>query len=74
MLSLTFNAPKESFDDTADFFEGKSVDDLFFPQHMNFKFFGMSELPTFSCFDVMKNAEIEIDLLRFDAHLKSVFG
>lgn len=70
MLSLTFNAPKESFDDPQEYlFQGKSVDDLFFPMHMNFRFFAMESLPTFVCYDVMKNPQIESDLERFTAHL-----
>ena len=32
MLSLTFNAPREAFDDPNQYlFQGKGVDDLFFP-------------------------------------------
>lgn len=74
MLSLTFNAPKESFDDPNQFlFQGKSVDDLFFPTHMNFRFFAMEPLPTFCCFDVMKNPDIEGDFAKFDAHLERHF-
>ncbi len=73
MLSLTFNAPEESFNDTADFFEGKSVDDLMFPMHMNFKFFDMKALPTFASFDVMKNPEIDSDLKRFEQHINTHF-
>ncbi|REL34991.1 NAD(P)H-dependent oxidoreductase [Thalassotalea euphylliae] len=73
MLSLTFNAPASSFNDELDFFEGKSVDDLFFPMHMNFKFFGMTAMETFVCFDVMKNADIENDFKRFEAHLNQHF-
>ena len=73
MLSLTFNAPAESFNDKNDFFEGKSVDDLFFPMHMNFKFFGMAAMETFVCFDVMKNADMENDFKRFEAHLNQHF-
>ena len=71
MLSLTFNAPEESFNNENEFlFQGKSVDDLFFPMHMNFRFFAMNALPTFSCFDVMKNPEVESDIERFKAHLQ----
>ena len=74
MISLTFNAPKEAFDNANEYlFAGKSVDDLLFPQHMNFKFFGMQELPTFACYDVMKNATIAQDFERFEAHLKRNF-
>ena len=74
MLSLTFNAPKESVDDENEYlFAGISVDDLLFPLHMYFKFFGMQPLPTFACHDVMKNAEIEKDFLQFEAHLNKYF-
>ena len=70
MLSLTFNAPKDSFNDPNQvFFEGKSVDDLLLPTHLNFKFFGMEALPTFASHDVMKNPSIEDDFTRFDAHI-----
>lgn len=74
MLSLTFNAPQESFNSQDEYlFQGKSVDDLMFHMHANFRFFGMSALPTFACYDVMKNADIENDFARFEAHLNEVF-
>jgi len=74
MLSLTFNAPEEAFNDENEYlFAGKSVDDLFFPQHMNFKFFGMKPIPTFACFDVMKNPNIESDFRRLQKHLEENF-
>ncbi|MBO9397623.1 NAD(P)H-dependent oxidoreductase [Shimia sp. R9_2] len=70
MLSVTFNAPRESFDDPAEaLFAGGSVDDLLRPMHLNAKFFDMSALPTFAAFDVMKNPDIAADFERFDAHL-----
>ena len=74
MFSLTFNAPKEAFGDRDQFlFAGKSVDDLFFPMHMNFRFFGMEALETFTCFDVLKNPNIEQDFGRFEEHLNRIF-
>ncbi|MEO1208224.1 MAG: NAD(P)H-dependent oxidoreductase [Cyanobacteria bacterium J06638_20] len=74
MLSLTLNAPKEAFDDPKQwFFEGKSVDDLFWPIHLNLKFFGMEAIETFACFDVMKNPDIENDFIRFQHHLDKHF-
>lgn len=74
MLSLTFNAPKEAFNNKDEYlFTGKSVDDLLFSQHMNFKFFGMQPLPTFACHDVMKNPDVEADFKRFEAHLDMHF-
>lgn len=70
LISLTFNAPKESFDDPNEYlFQGKSVDDLLFPMHMNFRFFAMEPLETFACYDVMKNPQVEDDLQRFSKHL-----
>ncbi|MFZ3444809.1 NAD(P)H-dependent oxidoreductase [Vibrio harveyi] len=74
MLSLTFNAPKESFDDENEYlFQGKSVDDLMLHMHANFRFFGMAALPTFACYDVMKNGDIENDFARFEAHINENF-
>ncbi|MBW4933171.1 NAD(P)H-dependent oxidoreductase [Marinobacter sp. F4206] len=70
LISLTFNAPKESFDDPNEYlFRGKSVDDLLFPMHMNFRFFAMEPLETFACYDVMKNPQVEDDFQRFTQHL-----
>ena len=74
MLSLTFNAPAESFNDpNQEFFAGKGPDDLFWPMHLNFKFFGMTPLKTFACHDVMKNPQIEDDFHRFRDHLAEEF-
>ncbi|MDG4647522.1 NAD(P)H-dependent oxidoreductase [Roseibacterium sp. SDUM158017] len=74
MISATFNAPAEAFDDPSEpFFEGMSMDDLLRPVHLNAKFFGMTPLPSFGAFDVMKNAEVASDLARLDARLAIVF-
>jgi len=74
MLSLTFNAPSVAFGDPDQtFFEGKSIDDLFWPMHLNFRFFGMEPLKSFACFDVLKNPEVESDFKRFEKHLAEVF-
>lgn len=75
MFSLTFNAPEEAFNDPKQYlFQGKSVDDLWFPWHMNFRFFAMESLPTFACFDVMKNPTIEDDFKRLEAHMDAHFA
>lgn len=75
LLSLTFNAPREAFEDENEYlFRGKNVDDLFCPMHMNFRFFGMESLPTFACFDVMKNPQVENDMERYTVHLNDIFG
>jgi modulator of drug activity B len=74
MLSTTWNAPLEAFEDPNQFFAGKDTDDVFLWLHKNFHFFGMEALPTFSCFDVLKNPDIENDLKRFEAHLSREFS
>ncbi len=74
MLSITYNAPLEAFDDpNQEFFGGRGVDDLFWPMHLNFKFFGMTPLKTFACYDVLKNPDVENDFIRFEAHLNQLF-
>jgi NADPH dehydrogenase (quinone) len=73
MLSTTWNAPLESFEDPAQFFEGKGVDGVFMWLHKAFQFFSMEPLPTFSCHDVLKNANVEGDLKRLEAHLAKSF-
>ena len=73
MLSLTLNAPAEAFGDKKQYlFAGKSVDELFFPAHMNFRFFAMDPMATFACFDVLKNPQMDADFERFEAHLEKV--
>ncbi len=74
MLSLTYNAPRDAFDDPdQNFFGGRGVDDLFWPMHLNFKFFGMTPLETFACYDVLKNPDVENDFVKFEAHLDQLF-
>ncbi len=74
MLSLTFNAPKEAFNDKDQYlFQGKGVDDLLFPVHMNFRFFDMTGFPTFVCYDVTKDPIVEEYLVKWKEHLKSYF-
>ncbi len=70
MLSVTkeaFNNPNQTF------FEGKTVDDVYFPLHLNFKFFDMEALSTFSAHDVLKNPQIEEDFTSFKEHINYHF-
>ncbi len=73
MFSTTWNAPLEAFEDPQQFFKGQDVDDIFLWLHKNFEFFNMQALPTFSCYDVLKNPVIENDLQRFEQHLQANF-
>ncbi|MDO5638992.1 MAG: NAD(P)H-dependent oxidoreductase [Neisseria sp.] len=70
LLSVTFNAPRQAFDNPGEYlFQGRSVDDLLFPVHMSYRSFAMQALPTFACFDVLKNPDLANDFLRFGQHL-----
>ncbi len=73
MLSLTWNAPKEAFGDKGqNLFEGKTVDEVFIASTAVYKFCGAENLPSFSCHDVLKNADIKGDTQRLKEHLKNV--
>ncbi len=74
MLSLTWNAPKEVFGDKdQNLFEGKTVDEVFIANTSVYKFCGAENVPSFSCHDVMKNADVKGDTERIKAHLKKIF-
>lgn len=73
MLSLTWNAPAEAFGDEAQvLFQGKTVDDVFVSNTANYRFCGAEVLPSFSCYDVMKQPNIESDIARLCEHLAKV--
>lgn len=74
MFSLTLNAPRDAFDDSSqEFFAGKGVDDLLWPGHLNFRFFGMEPIETFACYDVLKNPDVERDFERLEEHMERNF-
>ena len=74
MFSLTFDAPSGAFGDPSEYLmQGRSVDDLFFPMHVNYRYLAMEALPTFSLHDVVVNPDIDRDLSRFERHLKACF-
>ncbi|WP_413614967.1 NAD(P)H-dependent oxidoreductase [Halomonas cupida] len=73
MLSLTWNAPREAFDEPGNFFDGKGVDGVYFPMHKAHEFLGMSALPTFLANDVIKDPDIEAHCAAYRAHLREVF-
>ena len=73
MLSLTWNAPEEAFGDKDQvLFSGKTVDDVFIANTSNYKFCGADILVAFSCFNVMKNPNVENDIARLKKHLANV--
>jgi modulator of drug activity B len=74
MLSLTWNAPLQAFDDPADFVESKGVGTVYLPIHKVNQRLGISALPAFLCVDVMKRPAIEADIARYQQHLAQVLG
>ena len=75
MLSLTWNAPKEAFGDKDQtLFEGKTVGEVFIANTAVYKFCGAEILPSFSCYNVMKNADVENDKKRLKQYLDSIFN
>ena len=74
MLSVTWNAPEEAFDDPCQLFEGVGVDGVFLPMHKAQQFLGMMPLPTFMCNDVIKAPNIEDDVARYKKHLGKAFA
>ncbi|MFB2530770.1 NAD(P)H-dependent oxidoreductase [Paracoccus sp. p4-l81] len=74
MLSLTYNAPRGAFDAPDEYLmQGRGVDDMFLPQHLNFRYMGYGVIPTFAAHDVLRNPVIADDFARFDAHLARHF-
>lgn len=70
MLSLTWNAPKEAFDDDNQYLFGdKTVDDVFIANTANYKFCGVEIMPSFSCHNVVKNPDVESDIKHLRKHL-----
>jgi modulator of drug activity B len=73
MLSLTWNAPKEAFGNADQYlFAGKTEDDVFIGNTANYRFCGADILPSFSCHNVVKEANVESDIARLRAHLAKV--
>lgn len=74
MISATWNAPLEAFNDPQQFFEGKGMDAVYFPFHKAQQFLGMTALPSFMCNDVHKNPQIATDVKRYEEHLRAHFA
>ena len=75
MLSLTWNAPREAFNNSEQkLFGGRSVDDVFIHNTSNYKFCGVEILPTFSFFDVFKDPQISNDIESLKQQLTRIFN
>nr|WP_300309518.1 NAD(P)H-dependent oxidoreductase [Halomonas sp.] len=74
MLSLTWNAPREAFDEPGNFFEGRGVEAVYFPFHKSQEFVGMEGMPTFLANDVIKAPDVEGDMTAYREHLHRHFA
>ncbi|GEP50214.1 hypothetical protein FNO01nite_08860 [Flavobacterium noncentrifugens] len=75
MISATWNAPKESFNDNAQYlFKGKSADDALFNVAANYLFTGFEIIPGYYCYDVYHNKHIKEDLENYPAYLQKMLG
>ncbi|WP_336955680.1 NAD(P)H-dependent oxidoreductase [Acinetobacter johnsonii] len=74
MLSLTWNAPMDAFNDAEQFFHGIGVDGVYLPFHKANQFLGMQTLPTFIVNDVIKAPEVEAYMAQYREHLTQVFA
>ena len=74
MLSLTWNAPLQAFDDPQQFFHGVGVDGVYLPFHKANQFLGMQSLETFIVNDVIKAPQIAQYEQAYRQHLQQLFA
>ena len=71
MISATWNAPHETFDNpNSILYGGKGTADLFLNITSNYKFCGYDILPDFGVFDIFKNPNIPRSLEDYKRHLE----
>lgn len=73
LVSTTWNAPIEVFNDPDAFFYGQSVDGVLSAFHYTHEFIGLKKLPGISFNDVVKNPDVPSYVERLKEHLKDVF-
>lgn len=73
LLSTTWNAPEAAFDDPSTFYEGRSLDDALIAMHKANQYVGMSPLPSFAIYDVIKDPRYPDNEARWLEHLKRYF-
>eukprot|EP00403_Amphidinium_massartii_P041629 CAMPEP_0178439394 /NCGR_PEP_ID=MMETSP0689_2-20121128/36132_1 /TAXON_ID=160604 /ORGANISM="Amphidinium massartii, Strain CS-259" /LENGTH=206 /DNA_ID=CAMNT_0020061919 /DNA_START=139 /DNA_END=759 /DNA_ORIENTATION=- len=75
MLSVTANAPKGAFRKGEYLYDGMSEDEAWVSFHLLNRFCNLQQVPdsTFTCYDVMKNPDVENDFKKFKAHMQKLF-
>ena len=74
MLSVTWNAPLEAFNEFGNFFDGRGVEGVYYTFHKAQQFIGLKALPTFIANDVEKAPDVPATLVAYEAHLKNLFA
>lgn len=75
MISATWNAPRETFDNPDSLlYGGKGTDDLFLAITSNYKFTGFEVLPAFGVFDIFKSPDISRAIEGYRLHLERHCG
>ena len=74
MLSTTWNAPAEAFNDPEQFFGGIGFDGVSLQTRKMYEFMGFSVLPGYMANDVHKETNIDKYTADYLAHLAKVFG
>lgn len=74
MLSVTWNAPIDAFDEFDNFFDGRGVDGVYFAFHKSQQFLGLKKFPTFMVNDVIKEPNIEKYINDYKIHLIEIFN
>ncbi len=74
ILTTSWNAPQEAFELEGEFFEQKSVDEgVMFGFHKMNQFMGMKLLGSFHFHDMEKNADVPLELKKYQDFLDSKF-
>ena len=73
MISATWNAPADAFDDPDQFlFAGKGLTDIFFPITSNYRFCGYDILDSYNCFNIFRRTDIARDVENYPAYLAQI--
>lgn len=74
MLSVTWNAPLEAFEEFGNFFDGRGVEGVYYPFHKSQQFVGLKGLPSFLATNVIKEPDVPQVITNYQEHLTKLFG
>ena len=73
MISTTWNAPEEAFEEEGQFFDAKDVDQILIGMHKTYQFLGMKPLRSFTMYNIFKENTISEDIKLFEKHVNNEF-